>query len=76
MCSWLGNLNDARGEMAADVGEERMRVWELYLAGSALAFEDGDISVFQVLAARPGAPHGLPLTRETMDDRALPAPVG
>ena len=39
-------------------------MWELYLAGSALAFEDADISVFQVLAARPGAPHGLPLLRE------------
>ena len=50
--------------MAADAGEERTRVWELYMAGSARAFEDADISVFQVLAARPGAPHGLPLRRE------------
>ena len=50
--------------MAADAGEERTRVWELYMAGSALAFEDADISVFQVLASRPGAPHGLPLLRE------------
>ena len=61
---WLGNLHADRAAMAADAGEERTRVWELYMAGSALAFEDADISVFQVLAARPGAPHGLPLLRE------------
>jgi cyclopropane-fatty-acyl-phospholipid synthase len=50
--------------MTAEVGPERMRVWQLYMSGSALAFADGDISVFQVLAARPGRPHGLPLARE------------
>ena len=61
---WLANLHAHRAAMAADAGEERTRVWELYMAGCALAFEDGDISVFQVLAARPGAPHGLPLLRE------------
>jgi cyclopropane-fatty-acyl-phospholipid synthase len=61
---WLANLHAARDPMAADAGEERVRIWELYMAGSALAFEDGDISVFQVLAARPGGPHGLPLVRE------------
>jgi cyclopropane-fatty-acyl-phospholipid synthase len=62
---WLGNLHAERAAMAAEAGEERTRVWELYMAGSALAFEDGDISVFQVLASHPGAPHGLPLLRET-----------
>jgi hypothetical protein len=33
------------------------------MLGSALGFEAGEISLHQVLAARPGAPHGLPLTR-------------
>ena len=43
---------------------ERERVWRLYMLGSALAFEAGDISVLQVVAARPGAPHELPLVRD------------
>ena len=33
------------------------------MLGSALGFEEGDITVYQVLAARPGAPHTLPLQR-------------
>jgi cyclopropane-fatty-acyl-phospholipid synthase len=52
--AWLANLAAERDAMTAEVGEERMRVWRLYMSGSALAFADGDISVFQVLAARPG----------------------
>jgi cyclopropane-fatty-acyl-phospholipid synthase len=72
---WLGNLHADRDAMTAEVGEERMRVWELYMAGSALAFDDGDISVFQVLAARPGGPHGLPLTRAAIDARMLTTDV-
>jgi cyclopropane-fatty-acyl-phospholipid synthase len=62
---WLANLDADRAAMTAEAGEERVRIWELYMAGSALAFEDGDISVFQVLAARPGGEHGLPLVRGT-----------
>jgi hypothetical protein len=33
------------------------------MLGSALAFESGDITVAQVLAARSGGAHGLPLVR-------------
>jgi hypothetical protein len=33
------------------------------MLGSALGFEDGEISVYQVLAARTGARHSLPLDR-------------
>ena len=42
---------------------ERERVWRLYMTGSAASFERGDISVDQLLAAAPGAPHGLPMAR-------------
>jgi len=62
---WLGNLQAERDGIVAEVGAERERVWRLYMLGSALAFEAGDITVVQVLAARPGAPYGLPLARET-----------
>jgi cyclopropane-fatty-acyl-phospholipid synthase len=61
--AWIANLAAEREGIVAEVGEERERVWRLYMIGSALAFEDGDISIFQVLAARPGAAHELPLVR-------------
>ena len=63
---WVANLTANRDAAIAEAGEERERVWRLYMTGSALAFEAGDISVHQVLAAKPGAPHGLPLAREAL----------
>jgi cyclopropane-fatty-acyl-phospholipid synthase len=63
---WAANLAAHREEAIAEVGEERERIWRLYIPGSALAFEDGDITVYQVLAARAGAPHRLPLTRRAV----------
>ena len=64
---WLANLEHEHDAVVAEVGVERERVWRLYMLGSALAFEDGDISVFQILAGRPGGPLGLPLVREALD---------
>ena len=40
---------------AAEVGEERFRVWRIYMAGSAHAFDRGWLSLWQLLA---GKPHG------------------
>ena len=63
---WTERL-EANAEAARrEVGEERYRVWRIYLAGSAHAFDRGWLSLWQVLAGRPlpdgGLPH--PLTRE------------
>ena len=63
---WVGNLSANRDAAIAEAGTERERVWRLYMTGSAVAFEAGDISVHQVLAAKPGAPHELPLAREAL----------
>jgi cyclopropane-fatty-acyl-phospholipid synthase len=60
---WIANLDAARDAAVAELGAERERIWRLYLTGSALGFEDADITVFQVLVARRGAHHGLPLER-------------
>jgi cyclopropane-fatty-acyl-phospholipid synthase len=60
---WLANLDDDPDAATAAVGAERVRVWRLYLTGSALAFDDGDITLFQVLASRRDGPHGLGLVR-------------
>jgi cyclopropane-fatty-acyl-phospholipid synthase len=60
---WVANLERHRDEAIAEAGREREAVWRLYMTGSALAFDRGEISVHQILAAAPGAPHGLPLVR-------------
>ena len=60
--AWVENLERHYDDAVALVGQGRARVWRLYLAGSALGFEAGDIEVHQVLAVRPdGGRSGLPL---------------
>jgi cyclopropane-fatty-acyl-phospholipid synthase len=61
---WLENLNRNRAQVLSEVGPERERAWRLYMLGSASGFSSGEISVYQVLAARDGAPHRLPLGRD------------
>ncbi|MBS2533554.1 class I SAM-dependent methyltransferase [Catenulispora sp. NF23] len=49
---WLATL-EARWPQAVElVGVETARVWLLYLAGAALAFEQGRMGVDQILAVR------------------------
>ena len=67
---WLANLAAGRDEAVAEAGEERERIWRLYMTGAARSFERGDISVHQVLAAAPGS-HGLPLARSELHALAL-----
>jgi cyclopropane-fatty-acyl-phospholipid synthase len=60
---WATNLDTHRDEAIADAGEARERVWRLYMLASAQAFEAGEITVYQAVATKPGAPHPLPLDR-------------
>jgi len=64
--AWSRNLAEGRVRAVEDVGFQRERVWRLYMLGSALSFEAGEITVYQVLSARGGAPHGLPLARAAL----------
>ena len=52
----------------AEVGDERYRVWRIYMAGSAHAFDRGWLSLWQVVAgkANPDGRLPRPLTREHM----------
>ena len=60
--AWVRNLQSDRERAVRLVGPGRARVWELYMAGCALAFESGEVSVHQTLAVRPEAGRsGLPL---------------
>jgi cyclopropane-fatty-acyl-phospholipid synthase len=50
--AWLANLERDFAAASAILGEERARLWRLYLAGGALAFEEGRMGVDQILAVR------------------------
>jgi cyclopropane-fatty-acyl-phospholipid synthase len=60
---WGANLAANREEAIAAAGVERERIWRLYMAASAVAFDRGDITVFQSLIGNPGRAFGLPLDR-------------
>ncbi len=50
---WVENLDSDPELAVAEVGEERDRIWRLYMTASALAFERGDISIHQMVAVLP-----------------------
>ena len=64
--SWVDRLEGNRQAAVAAVGEKTYRIWRIYMAGSAHAFERGWMSVYQVLAGKPHANGalGLPATRD------------
>jgi cyclopropane-fatty-acyl-phospholipid synthase len=65
---WVDRLEANTDAARREVGEERFRVWRIYLAGSAHAFDRGWLSIYQLLAGKPlpdgRLPH--PATREYM----------
>ena len=63
--AWVNNLRDTWQEAQQLVPPSRARTWLLYLAASALAFEHGNLTIFQVVAVRQSehAASNLPLTR-------------
>jgi cyclopropane-fatty-acyl-phospholipid synthase len=50
---WARRLDDNADRARTLAGEERLRVWRLYLRAARNGFETGFTSVYQVLAARP-----------------------
>lgn len=52
--AWVANLEGSSRLAVREVGEARSRIWRLYMAGAALAFEGGRLQVDQVLARRQG----------------------
>jgi cyclopropane-fatty-acyl-phospholipid synthase len=70
--AWVQNLERNWDEAVALSSAGRARVWRLYMAGSALAFQSNRLGVNQVLAVKPGpgGSSGLPRTRAAL----LPGP--
>jgi cyclopropane-fatty-acyl-phospholipid synthase len=66
---WVRNL-EQHWEAAVDmVGLGRAKVWRLYMAGSAVGFEDGGIAIHQCLGVRPSTDGSsdMPATRRDWD---------
>jgi cyclopropane-fatty-acyl-phospholipid synthase len=64
--AWSANLEGHWDEAVAEVGLTRARIWRLYIAACALAFESGRVQIHQTLAVRPerrplDARSGMPL---------------
>jgi len=68
--TWVERMRAAKERCRQTVGEEAWRTWQLYLAGSAVAFGNGGLNLHQVLFSRQGAPAALPMTRDYMYRRA------
>jgi cyclopropane-fatty-acyl-phospholipid synthase len=68
LAQWSHRLEDHLNAARQLVGERTLRVWRTYLAGSSLAFSQGWLNVYQVLASRQetGGSTELPLTRAWM----------
>ena len=65
---WVDRLEASADAARREIGEEKFRVWRIYMAGSAHAFDRGWLSLWQLLAGKPlgdgRLPH--PLTRDYM----------
>ncbi|MDK3256942.1 SAM-dependent methyltransferase [Blastococcus capsensis] len=69
--AWVRNLEQHWDEAVRSSSPGRARVWRLYLAASALAFERHRTGVNQVLAVKPGARDDpLPLRRPDWSPQA------
>ena len=67
--AWVTNLESNWDEAVAAASEARAKIWRLYMAGSAIGFDDGGIAVHQVLgvAAAAAGDSGMPSTRHDWD---------
>ncbi|MEO8164996.1 MAG: class I SAM-dependent methyltransferase [Betaproteobacteria bacterium] len=63
---WVRRLESRQQDARRIVGEKLYRIWHIYMAGSAHAFDRGWISIYQILGTKalPDGSVPYPLTRE------------
>jgi cyclopropane-fatty-acyl-phospholipid synthase len=68
---WAARLDERLGEATQLAGDERIRVWRLYLRAARNGFLSGFTGIYQVRAALPGgsAPPEAPGAAAVRDDR-------
>ncbi|MBL8815369.1 MAG: class I SAM-dependent methyltransferase [Planctomyces sp.] len=71
---WVHRLEANRQEAIRQVGEERYRMWTLYLTGCVFAFTDGGARIYQTVATKHAARGAstMPCTREHLYQRPTP----
>jgi cyclopropane-fatty-acyl-phospholipid synthase len=60
---WLHNFETVSDKVRDMYGEEFVRAWRLYLAGSATAFQSGTLQLYQIMFA-PGGNNEVPWSRD------------
>ena len=63
---WVRALESNREAAIGASTETIYRLWRLYMAGSAHYFQEGSISVYQILASRIHCPLPVPLRRDDL----------
>ena len=74
---WARNFENAATQAREHVSEEKFRIWRVYLAGCAYAFENDDVAIYQIVCRRAGRrAETLPWSRRYMyDQRRTPLGV-
>jgi len=66
--AWVANLESNMDAAIASAGKTAYRIWRLYMAASAVSFENASIGIYQSLLAKPdGSGHvSIPATRRDL----------
>lgn len=64
---WINRLTAAHEAVLRISSEAVYRVWRLYMAGSAYAFDNDDLNLYQVLLAKPEAEGKVKIPRTRAD---------
>ncbi|SAL51603.1 cyclopropane-fatty-acyl-phospholipid synthase [Caballeronia cordobensis] len=69
---WADRFEANAEEAKKLVDDEHFRIWRVYLAGCAYAFENDDVSIYQVICRKAGrSARTLPWSRRYMYEKAL-----
>ncbi|SAL11365.1 SAM-dependent methyltransferase [Caballeronia humi] len=69
---WAERFEANAGEAKQLVDDEKFRIWRVYLAGCAYAFENDDVSIYQIVCRKAGrSAQTLPWSRRYMYEKAL-----
>ncbi|QGZ60715.1 SAM-dependent methyltransferase [Paraburkholderia acidisoli] len=69
---WAENFEARAAEAKQLVDDEKFRIWRVYLAGCAYAFEHDDVSIFQIVCRKAGrSAKTLPWSRRYMYEKPL-----
>jgi cyclopropane-fatty-acyl-phospholipid synthase len=64
---WAENFEANAGQARSLVDDEKFRIWRVYLAGCAYAFENDDVSIYQIVCRKAGkSAKNIPWSRRYM----------